>query len=1279
MLQSTFPTIFYCVFLFFLSPSLNAQVHRIEGWEHIQNEDFVAARASFLSTLKQKPKDVDALCGLIFIDETRADYAEYKKHIRQLIDAKADLPHYFGLFNQLYEEEDPTAILAMDIPEELKLGARSDWADSLFFDRKFKESILAMRDIQGDFDWSVIGPFNNVSGSGYVEEWPIEREAFSLDSTYQTDDFELKWNQRILRSPWGDVVFKDALPAKNEGTYYANTFLTIPEDRKVQLRIARTAPMKIWMDDDLIFQQNKNISFGSDFERVEITLSKGTHRLLVKLAPLPEEGSNSKLDLSFHEQQDIGISSRYRFSNYEYNRNPSFSIRITDLKGVAFKDILSSFEGQYLRQNFAAITSRTPLISYFKHKIEAQPEDLKNYYLLAKAFLKYGLKTEGEEVFASFAEAQPSFFLHYLLAKFYVVNNKGEKAEVLISGVDEKKLPIFAVMQAKLMEIDKEKKEEEYLEALDKLLAVSPTHWKTIFAKLDYFAEKGKTKEKRFFIKQYLKEHPNKKYKKRLKPYLEDDSYKPSSYTPRTDKEKDKEAKEAMKRMRKKFIVDDYAAVIDYYKNKEKTDKVIKLYDQIISIYPYTTYRRKEKAKYLFEKNREEEAIIVLNEVLSINPYDADALERMGDIYFEKEEKEKALVFYRKAVKLNVRSYRSKPILDKIEKIKNKKSAKKYFQPLTFDEVLADSVRWNNLYPNEESVILLYTEEGLLDKENEMDFNQKLMIKIQNEAGAKYWTEANFGFLGSISFVKVIKPDGRTNSPSRSYGRMVFKNLQAGDIIQIEGNSKMDVTKEIPNEMYHIVGASFEVPLYSSRIEYIIPKEKKLAVQCNRFDCTYKQKSFGENHSYLWDFKEVKKMDREDAVKDYLDSYTWIMSSTMTDWSKVVDWYQHKTYARLEPNYEVLNTIEMVIEKGMTDEEKVLALYNYLTKEITYSFVSFLNSSYTPKRPGATLSGKIGDCKDVATLMISMLREVGIPAWYVLVRSGSFTEKTPLPTISAFNHVIVGYQLAEGKMQYLDLTTDYFPHYVLPESDASAWALLIKDGEKDVFRLPDQTISEEKSRFNIKIKAKLLVDRSLELDVQYTGFGVLGGMLRESLNRVSTLEDRKKFLTTYFAEGVFDHLILKGFGFENLKNITAPLLGKMQMKAYNHAEKVSDFFIVQIPMLKGVTTRPALFSQKRYNNLDLSQLFELTPTYQHIELQLLKRWKLMSLPKNILIDNEFGHYELSFERMSDGVLIQRALKFKNRLVKHEDYDAFKAFYLEILDADRIKLGLRTAL
>ncbi len=1265
---------------------ITAQVDQ-SGWNLITQNDFIGARNTFLKTLEKNPGDLHALAGMAFISETVQDYKMYKKYTRTIIEQGWE-DEAFALFGHLYEG-DPEEIVKKLDNEQLKAGYRFSIADTLFQERKFKAARKMLRKVIGDYNWTVIGPFTNVSGSGFIETTPVETEAYDPQAAYLNEEnIRLKWVKKELRDPDGIVDFKDVLPSSAKGMYYANTFINTPNDRKTQFRIARTTPMKIWLDGDLIFENRNNIKYNWDYEIVEVELKAGMHRLLVKCAAYPDFIQNNTLSLRFNDTYDEG-DGYYEKSDYDYGYSydygggysgsgNSFAIRITDTEGKVFDDIQSSFDAQFQPLQYEETLIEKTLIQHYQKAIEDNPKDLKNYYFLCKAYFLYNYIEEGESYFHKiYTEREEEAFFRYLMAKFYAANGKAEKAETLISGLDEEKTPFFAIMATELAKIDQEKNESEYISALDKLLNVSPTNWGIISSYLDFYDKKGKTEEKKKFIESFLNRFPEKDYKKRLEPYLEDDSYKPSSYKPLTDKEKEKKAKEAIKRMKKRLKVSDYRTVIGYYKQKDKKDNVIELYDELIKIYPYRSYWRTEKAKFLFEKDMLDEAMKELKLALKIEEYNSRTYETIGDIYVEKGDKEQAYQFYEQSMDIKKigGAYGMEALEKKMEKIKEQTSLKEYFNSIGFEEALQDEA-WKDRFSEEESVVLLYTIESSLDKDNKIDYNQKMMIYIQNEAGAKYWTEANFGFLGNISFVKVLKKNGQVVSPNRNYGYVVFKNLEPGDIIQIEGNSKANMTRELHGEMYHIAALSHDVPVYKAKLEFVHHIDQAMYYECYRLDCEADVKVKDDYKLLTWEFENIPKMERENAVLDNLDSYAWVMFSTQKDWSKVVNWYLRKTYRRLETNYEIENELLSIISEGMNEEEIVEAIYNYVTKEITYSHVSFLNSNYIPKKPSSTISDQIGDCKDVASLMISMLRRYSIDAYYVLVRSSNFTNSKPQPTVLAFNHVIVGYVLEDGKMRYLDLTTDYYPYYVVPEFDNHSWALVVREGETDVFRLPNDMLNPNKTRLELDIKARVNRDRSLVLTAGINGKGILGGKLREELNRVTTEDDRRKFLLSYFGEGSFDHLTLNDFQFENLEDITTPLEMNMDMKAYNYIERVSDFYIVQVPLLNAITTKPTLFVEKRYNNLDLNALFETAPSFQNIELEIPKEFELMDIPQNIRIDNKFGTYEMQFEKMPDGLHINRSLILKTRLVKYEDYAAFKDFYIELLDADRMKLALR---
>lgn len=1251
------------------------------GWDDIKNNDFVKARQHFQAVLAKNPNDKEALYGLIFIAEVTENDDSYEKYITVLINQNWDEYEYL-LFGHVFDDlKRPEDLLNKNLSNRAKASAYFEIADSLFYHRKKADAFKMMNNFVGDYNWSIIGPFKNIAGSGHIKDYSIEKDNYDVAKIYKNQtDTELKWVQRALRYPDGTVDF-DLLPNtdySSSSVFYANTFLNIPSDRTIQLRIARSSPMKIWLDGNLVFDNNNNIAKNWDSEIVALTIKKGEHRLLVKISEFPAGYDAGSFNLYYHENSFQRGGSRYNYNasgDYDmYGSSESFSVRITDTNGKIQSDITSDFEGSSSPTTYETTLTEKTVINYFKNRLHQNPENWSNYYLLCKAYMKFDNSEDGEEQFAMYSKShENSVYFNYLMAKMYAANGKGERGEKLVSILDKTKTPIYKILYKEFQKLDAEDDEEDYLAALYELLKVSPSNMTLTYSIIDFYGTKGKLEEKRQFIKDFIKDFP--KYEEDLEPYLEDDSYQPSSYKPMSDKEKEKNYKKALKRLKDTYSAYDYNLAIRYLKNQtnEKSNKILEYYGEIIKMEPYHLGYLKEKGEYLFEIKRYDEALATYEQVVQFSPYDSDAYETMGNIYHEKKNKEKALTYYKIAKKLNSEgSYGYGSSLDdKIEKIEKSEKFDALFNTPSFEAALKDD-SWKTELAKEESVILLHTVEAQLNKENYLEIDQKVLIKILTNAGAKAWTEANFNMFGRVNYVRIIKPDGREITPERSGSYVVFKDLEANDLIQLEGSYGANLSGELGNELFFTLPLNHDATIYNSKVELMVPEGKFLQFRCNRVNCEYTKRSERGKDIYTWNNSKVEKFENEAAVLDNYDMYAWIMMSSLSDWTTVSDWYLDKTYRRLEPNYEVRAITDSIVTKEMTDKEKTIAIYNYITKEINYSFVSFLNSNFIPKRPGATCSAKIGDCKDVASLMISMLRHVGIESYYVLVKTRNFTALEPVPSMW-FDHVIVGYVL-DGKMQYMDLTTDFYPYYAVHEGDSDAWALLIKDGSEMAFRLPNDHLDPNKSLFDVQVNATFNLDRSVGLDVKTTSTGVVGGSLRERLHGM-TEEERRRFINQNLGESVFEDLKIVTYDFGELEGITESLESKFTFKSNKYLDKISRFYVFEIPYMKATDRFSELLTEKRHNNLDLYQIMDIYPTVQVVNIEMPNGYRVSEVPESVKMNNAFFDYEVRYEQTVNGMKVYRKLYFKDRLVKIEDYAEFKKLYLEMVEADGLKLAM----
>jgi hypothetical protein len=306
--------------------------------------------------------------------------------------------------------------------------------------------------------------------------------------------------------------------------------------------------------------------------------------------------------------------------------------------------------------------------------------------------------------------------------------------------------------------------------------------------------------------------------------------------------------------------------------------------------------------------------------------------------------------------------------------------------------------------------------------------------------------------------------------------------------------------------------------------------------------------------------------------------------------------------------------------------------------------------------------------------MIALLRQYHIPAWYTLVSTHSFSNREMRPVLYAFNHAIVAYELKDKSLHFADLTTDYFPTGILPADDSDAWGLIIRPGEKELRRLPNHALDPQTTRIEINATATIDSENNLQIDLHTTQRGTAAGHWREMLKRANAA-DRRKLLSDYFSGGVLTYLNLNEFEFENLDSINAPLKSHAQITAYNPLDRVRGLYIMPLPLPLSTPTQKVLFSDKRYNDLDLDALFELAPVLETVDLVLPPAYKLVEIPSEKRFSTPFGNYALMVERTATGLRIVRSVTFTRRFVSYDDFQDLKKFYQRMLEADDMLLAL----
>jgi hypothetical protein len=133
--------------------------------------------------------------------------------------------------------------------------------------------------------------------------------------------------------------------------------------------------------------------------------------------------------------------------------------------------------------------------------------------------------------------------------------------------------------------------------------------------------------------------------------------------------------------------------------------------------------------------------------------------------------------------------------------------------------------------------------------------------------------------------------------------------------------------------------------------------------------------------------------------------------------------------------------------------DTVARLVAWLRREVRYVALSLDEAEVLPQRPETVLARRYGDCKDMATLLVGLIRAAGLQAHVALLAAGSGADTSPgFPGIEGFNHVIV--VVPGATPLWIDPTARSGPASHLPVASQGRRALIARRGESQLVLTP---------------------------------------------------------------------------------------------------------------------------------------------------------------------------------------------------------------------------------
>src|SRR5690606_29574274 len=159
---------------------------------------------------------------------------------------------------------------------------------------------------------------------------------------------------------------------------------------------------------------------------------------------------------------------------------------------------------------------------------------------------------------------------------------------------------------------------------------------------------------------------------------------------------------------------------------------------------------------------------------------------------------------------------------------------------------------------------------------------------------------------------------------------------------------------------------------------------------------------------------------------------------------------------------------------------------------------------YKPRRCVQTVARGWGDCKDKATVIVTLLEELGIDANLVIVRTqhrGDFRSK--VASLAPFDHAIA---YVPSLDLYLDGTAEYTGSLELPRADLGALGLHVGEDLAKLVYLPEA--DPAKNVLKRVVEARLAPNGDAELALSYVAQGASAPDWRRRYHASATQKER---------------------------------------------------------------------------------------------------------------------------------------------------------------------------
>lgn len=1090
-------------------------------------------------------------------------------------------------------------------------------------------------------NWSTVGSFENVSGSGFNKDYGVLAHPEKTYVFKNNKGADIKWFPMGHNlGHWWDFEYHHDI---NNAVIYAQSFVNSPSAQDVILRLGVSGSYKIWINDFLVSAEPEERNTNFDVYSFTAKLKAGYNRILVQLGSAEIDNSN-------------------------------FMVRFTDMNDKLITNLTSQADYVAYEKESGYEVKKLPFYpeSFFEKRLAQNPDNFIDMMMLISVYNQNDKKYEARKIASKLKEKWPvsTLVAEKVIESYSRDNNNTDLTREFESIKSNDPESFYAL----LLRYNDAMEKEDYTEATQLL-----NRRENLYG------------DSKAIINSRIKIHAiRKEYETLLKllevayrTYPEDAGFAQMQYliTFNTTKDAKKSASILKSYLDNYYSEDISNLLITNYMENGKKDEAFKMYKKYMETFPFATNKYSVISDQYFSMQDYGTAIEWMDKALEKAPYIGNYHYKKGRLLEAQGKKSQAMTEMQTAITYNPGNFEARK---KIRQLEGRKDLFEYFAKNDIDKIVKAAPKAAD-YPNDNSVYLLEDMRQIVYPENGASEEQyQLLIKVMNNAGIDRWKEVSLPYNYYtekliIEKAELLKKDGTKVQAETNDNEVVFSSLEVGDVLHVLYRKEVVYYGKLAEHFWEEFSFNGGLPVKEGRYSLIVPKNKKFSYKMYNTDLKPVETDLDDTYKmYTWERKELGSIKSEPYMPAYTDIVERVVVTSIPDWNYVANWYRDLSSVKAKSDFEVKEKVKELLsgKENLPALEKARLFYNYIEENFSYSNIPFLHSALTPQRASRTLQTRLGDCKDLSTLFVAMCQEAGLDASLVLVDTRDNGDSNlDLPTIG-FNHCIA--QLKVGNSKYLvELTDKNLPFgsmgytllnanglFIPKESETATGAALVKLGT------PNRPLNTIDRTTNLTF-----TNSNVFMERRSKRSGAETSVIREGYKDKGD-EDNRKDLSESLASEFNKKVTLKDLSITNLEDLSDTLTFFNSFTVENFTSELLGMQVFRLPWSDTYKSLDFISLEKRTFPFSFWQ-FSATPYDKEVMTITLPAGKKMAEPPvNASFACSALSYSLTFQVKPDKIIATREVKYLKDQIDPSEYAAFKDFILKLGVADSKQYAIK---